>query len=43
MLTYALSIITADLSDPQLGTLAFAFPFIALAFVWAGGSLLVRS
>lgn len=40
-MSYAITML--ELSDAQLGTLAFAFPFLALAFVWAGGSLLVRT
>ena len=40
-MTHAITML--ELSDAQLGAIAFAAPFLALAFVWAGGSLLVRS
>lgn len=39
-MTYMLQILTADLSDAQLGTLAFAFSFLALCVTFGLGSIL---
>jgi hypothetical protein len=40
---YMLKMLMVDLSDAQLGTALLAFPFVALALVFALGLLVVRS
>jgi hypothetical protein len=41
-MSYMLEMMTADLTDAQLATLAFASPFLALAVVFAAGMWAVR-
>jgi hypothetical protein len=42
-MSYALEMLTADLTDAQLAALAFASPFLALAVVFAAGIWAVRT